>query len=188
VTPPAGAEDDLYEIGGEVAFRWDKRSAQVAGGAVVRVATAPGPGTSKLSDMAWTRAVNHLGPVERDTSNGDAAAGDGLPITIEGVVHAKGLGAHAPADIEFFTARRCSKVRFLGGIDDEVGPNGSVQFEIWADGERVARSGVVTGSQPAAEVTASVTNARYVRLVVTNAGDNAYFDHADLADATITCQ
>lgn len=52
---------------------------------------------------------------------------------------------------------------------------------------RVAHSGVVTGAQPAKKVTAAIQGARHVRIVVTNGGDNAYFDHADLADATITC-
>ncbi|GIH63533.1 NPCBM/NEW2 domain-containing protein [Microbispora siamensis] len=187
VTPPAGAPRTAFEIGGRASFGWRGRTAQVSGHAVVQVAEAPARGTTALSDLGWTRATSHLGPVERDTSNGDAAAGDGRPITIEGVRYAQGLGAHAPADIEFYVARRCSEVRFLGGVDDEVGANGSVQFEVWADGERVARSGVITGSQPAVRVSAAVRDARYVRLVVTNAGDNAYFDHADLADATITC-
>jgi alpha-galactosidase len=135
--------------------------------------------------------TSHLGPVERDTSNGDTPAGDGRPITIEGTVYPKGLGGHAPADIEFYVGGRCSTVEFFGGVDDEVdvptAKQGSVEFQVWADGEIVTRSGVVTGAQPAKKVTASVKGATFIRLVVTNSGDNAYFDHADFADAKITC-
>lgn len=174
VTPPPGAEQKPYDVVA-TAGQW-------TAAAVVRVAAAPGSGTSFLSDLAWTKAANHLGSPKKDTSH------DGRPITLDGVAHAKGLGAHAPADIEYYLAKRCSAVEFVAGVDDEVGASGSVDFEVWADGERVARTGVITGAQPARKVTASVDGARYLRLVATNAGDNAYYDHADFADATVTCR
>ncbi|WP_460783071.1 NPCBM/NEW2 domain-containing protein [Nonomuraea fastidiosa] len=167
----------------EIEFRQGERTAT----AVIMVAKGPGPGTTYVSDLEWTAVKNHFGPVEKDTSNGDQAGGDGRPITIEGVRYAKGLGAHAPADIEYYTGGRCTTVQFFAGIDDEVGANGSAGFEVWADGGRVAYSGLITGSMPARKVTANIEGARFVRLVATNGGDNAYYDHVDFADATITC-
>jgi alpha-galactosidase len=193
VTPPAGAAQQDYNLSGTVGFAWgDKKDVGVIDGtAVVHSATAPGPGTTYLSDVPWSTAVNHLGPVEKDMSGGNAAAGDGLPITIGGVTYAKGLGAQAPAEIDYYTAARCSTVTFSAGIDDEVDVpgvvHGSSQFQVWADGELVADTGIVTGDQPPKQVTADVTGARYIRLVATNGGDNAYFDHTDFADAKITC-
>ncbi|WP_248958568.1 NPCBM/NEW2 domain-containing protein [Sphaerisporangium perillae] len=188
LTPPADAPLTGYQIGGTVT--WDG-GPQVASGAGVLLAKAPGPGRTYLSDLPWTVMTNHLGTVERDRSNGDGGTGDGRPLTVEGTVYAKGLGAHAPADIEFYVAGRCSTVEFQGGVDDEVdepaAKHGSVEFQVWADGERTARSGVVTGDRPAKKVTASVQGATYIRLVATNGVDNAYWDHADFADATITC-
>ncbi|WP_188187927.1 NPCBM/NEW2 domain-containing protein [Nonomuraea sp. SYSU D8015] len=180
VTPPADAAPGNHQV----TFAQGDRTAT----AVVTVATAPGPGRTFLSDVAWTSARNHFGPVEKDTSNGERAAGDGRPITVEGVRYAKGLGAHAPADIEYYTAGRCSTVEFQAGIDDEVGTAGSAGFEVWADGGRVAYSGLLTGAMPARKVTASIEGARFVRLVATNGGDNATSDHVDFADATITCK
>ncbi|TMR90680.1 NPCBM/NEW2 domain-containing protein [Nonomuraea basaltis] len=180
VTPPAGAASQNHDL----TFSQGGRTAT----AVVTVAKAPGPGRTYLSDLAWTSAKNYFGPVEKDTSNGERAAGDGRPITIEGVRYAKGLGTHSPADIEFYTAGRCSSVEFQAGIDDEVGAAGSAGFEVWADGGRVAYSGLLTGTMPARKVTASVEGARFVRLVATNGGDNATSDHADFADAAITCE
>lgn len=179
VTPPATAGPKNYDL----TFTQGGQSAV----AVVTVAGAPGSGRTYLSDLAWTTAKNYFGPVEKDTSNGDKAAGDGHPLTIEGVRYAKGLGTHAPAEIEFYTAGRCSTLEFQAGIDDEVGAAGSADFEVWADGGRVAHSGVVTGSMPAHKVTAPIAGARYIRLVATNGGDNATSDHADFADAAITC-
>jgi hypothetical protein len=54
-----------------------------------------------LSDLTWTSATNGWGPVEKDTSNGSIAAGDGRRITLNGVEYGKGLGVHAPAEITF---------------------------------------------------------------------------------------
>ncbi|MCG5216413.1 NPCBM/NEW2 domain-containing protein [Streptosporangium sp. KLBMP 9127] len=184
VTPPADAAHADHELTAAAAFD----GGQVPGAAVVRIARAPGSGTTYLSDLTWTSVKNHLGPVEKDASNGEGGAGDGRPLTIEGVRYAKGLGAHAPAEIEYYTAGRCAAVEFLAGIDDEVGGAGSARFEVWVDGGRVAHSGLITGAGPAAKVTASVEGARHVRLVATNGGDNAYSDHVDFADATITCR
>ena len=68
----------------------------------------PGPGTTYISDLTWTSADNGWGPVEKDMSNGEQAAGDGGPITIGGVVHPKGLGAHAASDIHYNIGNACS--------------------------------------------------------------------------------
>ena len=72
-------------------------------------------------------------------------------------------------------------------MDDEKGANGTVAFEIWADGTKVASTGVLTNAMPAQPVTADVTGAQVVRLVVTDGGDGIDSDHADWADAQLTC-
>ncbi|GAB2859065.1 NPCBM/NEW2 domain-containing protein [Lentzea nigeriaca] len=56
-----------------------------------------------VSDLNWLRSTNGHGPVEIDTTNGEAKQGDGGPITIRGKVFPKGLGTHAPAQIEYYT-------------------------------------------------------------------------------------
>ena len=55
----------------------------------------PPAGTDAVSDLPFLSATNGWGPVERDTSIGEQAAGDGHPITIDGVTYAKGLGTNA---------------------------------------------------------------------------------------------
>src|SRR5881397_2304052 len=74
-----------------------------------------------LSDLPWTYMANERGPVERDSSNGDAGAGDGQPLRLDGVTYAKGLGASAPSAIEFRLNGACSTFTVDLGIDDEVG-------------------------------------------------------------------
>ena len=53
--------------------------------------TVPGQAVY-VSDLTPTQATNGWGPVELDTSNGEQPAGDGNPITLNGVVYTKGLG------------------------------------------------------------------------------------------------
>ncbi|MGW2645950.1 NPCBM/NEW2 domain-containing protein [Streptomyces sp. NPDC001393] len=151
------------------------------------VVVRPPTGTSYLSDLPWLSATNGWGPVERDTSNGESDAGDGHPITIGGTVYAKGLGAHAPSDVSFYTGKACDRVTADVGVDDEKGTKGTVTFEIWADGTKVASTGVLTNAMPAQPLTADITGAQVIDLVVTDAGDGNDSDHADWADARLTC-
>lgn len=151
------------------------------------VVVPPPSGTSYLGDLPWLAATNGWGPVERDTSNGESAAGDGNPITLGGVVHAKGLGVHAESSVDYYTGGACETVTAEVGVDDEKGANGTVAFEIWADGTKAAATGVLTNAMPARPLTADVSGAQVVRLVVTDGGDGIDSDHADWADARIGC-
>src|SRR6266508_1302018 len=72
--------------------------------------TPPPSGTSQLSNLSWVGAVNGWGPVEKDRSNGEKAAGDGKMLTIGGQTFAKGLGTHALSEVTYFLGSRCSTV------------------------------------------------------------------------------
>ncbi len=143
--------------------------------------------TRYLSDLTWTSATNGWGPVERDTSNGDSAAGDGLPIQLNGVTYPKGLGVHAPSDVRFPLGGACSTFQAAIGVDDETGAEGSVNFQVWADGAQLFGSTLMTGATATALVNVDISGRNELRLVVTDGGDNVGFDHADWADARITC-
>ncbi|HET9613196.1 MAG TPA: NPCBM/NEW2 domain-containing protein, partial [Candidatus Limnocylindrales bacterium] len=143
--------------------------------------------TSYLSDLAYTVVANGWGPVEKDTSNGEQAAGDGKPITLNGTVYAKGLGAHAASDVRYAMNGTCTSFSVKVGVDDEVGTNGSVVFQIFADGTKLADSGLMTGATATQALTVNVTGKTTLQLVITNGGDNMNYDHGDWADAQITC-
>lgn len=188
VTAPPGTPTGPYHLTLRASYR------SPAGAAVTStlpltasVVVRPPAGTSYLSDLTWLSAASGWGPVERDTSNGESDAGDGHPITIGGTVFTKGLGAHAPSDISFYTGKACEKVTADVGVDDEKGTRGTVTFEIWADGTKVASTGVLTNAMSAQPITADVTGAQVVHLVVTDAGDGNDSDHADWADARLSC-
>ena len=145
-------------------------------------------GTSPyLSDRAWTTATNGWGPVERDASNGEDRPLDGRTLAIAGTTYARGLGVHAASDVRFPLGGTCSTFTAQVGVDDEVAPRGTVVFQVWLDGVKAYDSGTVRGGQAAKAVSVAVTGKNELRLVVTNAGDGSSSDHADWADAKITC-
>jgi alpha-galactosidase len=146
----------------------------------------PPTGTRYLSDLQWQSATNGWGPVERDHSVGNQAAGDGKTLTINGTTYGKGLGAHAASDVRYRLDGRCTLVSADVGVDDEKAA-GTVVFQIFRDGTKVADSGTMTATAAAKRLTADITGGNELRLVVTDAGDGIDNDHADWADAKVTC-
>ena len=140
-----------------------------------------------LADAPFTYAENRLGPIERNSSNGEGAAGDGQPIRIAGQEFSRGLGMHAPALVRFRLGGLCSRFTASVGVDDEEDGLGSVTFEVWADGEKLFDSGVVTGGTPARVVDLSVAGRNDLRLLVGRAGDGSVSDHGDWGDARLFC-
>ncbi|WP_225847565.1 NPCBM/NEW2 domain-containing protein [Streptomyces sp. HPF1205] len=190
VDVPAGTATGTYDLSGTVTYTrgGGKGAVTVPLAGRITVAVPPPAGTSYLSDLPWLSASNGWGPVERDTSNGETAAGDGRPITLGGTVYAKGLGVHAPSDVAYYTAGTCTSLTATVGIDDEkMNSKGSVEFEVLADGKKVADSGIVTSTTGGHPLTADITGAQTVDLVVTDGGDGNDSDHADWAGAQITC-
>ncbi|MCN9240342.1 NPCBM/NEW2 domain-containing protein [Streptomyces sp. RY43-2] len=188
VTVPEGTATGAYDLTLRTDYRAPNGVRASSEVPVTATVVAPPPhGVSYLGDLPWLSTVNGYGPVERDTSNGESAAGDGHPITIGGTVYAKGLGVHAESDVAFYTGGLCSTVSARVGVDDEKGGAGTVAFEIRADDTKAAATGVLTNAMPAQQLTADVTGAQVVHLVVTDGGDGIDSDHADWADAKLTC-
>ncbi|MEW1926143.1 NPCBM/NEW2 domain-containing protein [Streptomyces sp. NPDC088360] len=188
VSAPQGAAPGAYDLTLKTSYRSPGGTrAQSVLPLTAHVVVAPPAGNSAVSDLPWMSAVNGWGPVEKDTSNGESAAGDGNPLTIGGVVHAKGLGVHAASSVEYYTGASCEKVSAKVGVDDEKDPKGTVTFEIWADGKKAASTGVLTNADAAKSLSADVSGAQIVRLVVTDGGDGRDSDHADWAEPVLSC-
>ncbi|MGW7052488.1 NPCBM/NEW2 domain-containing protein [Streptomyces sp. NPDC054887] len=148
---------------------------------------APGTGVHQLSDLTWTSQINGWGPVERNLSNGEQAAGDGRALTINGTSYTKGLGVHAASEITYFLGGNCTSFTAQVGVDDEVATNGSVVFQAFRDGVKVADSGLLTGADAARSLSANVVGGKELKLVVTDGGNGKPHDHADWADAKLSC-
>ncbi|MGC4095007.1 MAG: NPCBM/NEW2 domain-containing protein [Polyangiaceae bacterium] len=147
-------------------------------------------GTAFLSDLPWLYAANATGPVERDTSNGSRPAGDGKPLTLRGKVYEKGLGTSAASKLIYRLANKCSRFNATVGVDDEANGDGSVQFQVWADGEKLYPADALetlTGKDPARVIDVDVTGKYRLTLLVTSARDGSVSDRADWAEARVTC-
>jgi hypothetical protein len=149
-------------------------------------AAGGGSTTSYVSDLTPTSSTNGWGPVEKDRSNGEQGTGDGRTITLNGTTFAKGLGAHAASDVRYALSS-CTSFTAQVGVDDEVGTNGSVVFQVFGDSTKLYDSGVMTGATPTKSVNVDLTGKTQLGLVLTNGGDNVNYDHGDWADAKITC-
>ncbi|MDH6109776.1 DNA-directed RNA polymerase specialized sigma24 family protein [Kitasatospora sp. MAP12-15] len=137
--------------------------------------------TTALSTRTWTSSQNGWGPVQVNRST------DGHALTIHGTVYDQGLGAHAPSEVDYNLGGTCTTLSVDVGIDDEVGANGSVVFQIYRDGTEVADSGLMLVGQPAKHLTADLTGAAQLRLVVTDGGNGNNSDHSDWGGPLITC-
>jgi alpha-galactosidase len=146
-------------------------------------------GTTYISDMSWQASTNGWGPAERDRSNGEQAAGDGRTLTMAGTTYAKGVGGHAAGTIDVNLGGRCSTFAADVGVDAEVGSGrGSVTFSVLGDGATLATTPVKTGGQAATSLSVNVSGRTTLRLAIGNGGDNINYDHADWANARVTCQ
>lgn len=96
--------------------------------------------------------MNGWGPVERDSSVGEQAAGDGRTITIAGASHAKGPGTNALSDIQLYLGGNCSRLTAEVGVDDETGGAGTVTFSVIADGRTLVTTPTVRGRQAAVPI------------------------------------
>ncbi|MGW2474364.1 NPCBM/NEW2 domain-containing protein [Streptomyces sp. NPDC001665] len=188
VTAPAGAAPGGYDVALTAQYR-SPTGERIRSAVPFRahVVVPPPAGGGYLGDLPVLSASNGYGPVEKDTSNGESAAGDGHPLTIGGQVYTKGLGVHAASSVEYYAGGACDTVTAQVGVDDEKGAKGSVAFEIWADGTKAASTGVLTNAMAPQPLSADVTGARVVRLVVTDGGDGVDSDHGDWGDLRITC-
>ncbi len=130
-----------------------------------------GGGVRYLSDMPATAAINGLGPVERNASNGSKLRGDGSRMLLDGKIHKQGLGVAGNSEITFNLAGKYTGFFSNFGIDDRAGKHGSMTFEVWADGTKIYDSGTMTALTPSKWRKLNVTGVQTLKLVTTDAGD-----------------
>lgn len=191
-----GASGTAHDLWSDTPLPTDSRGLSVAipghDAVALRVtgiepALPTGRGRAYLSDLRPTYVTNGYGPIELDRTNGEAEALDGGPIRLRGAAYDKGLGVHGPSLVRYRLGRACTRFVADVGIDDDQTGKGSVEFEVWADGERLFQSGLLTGSSPVRAVSVDVTGRRELRLFVGIGGDEYGFDHALWAGARLEC-
>ncbi len=138
------------------------------------------PVTTYLSSLTWASATTGYGTIQKDKSI------NGLTITLNGVTYTKGIGTHALSKIVYNLAGQYTSFVSDVGLDDEVGDEGSVDFQVLGDGKVLFDSGIMGGLSATQSFNINVTGVQQLTLVATNgvAGD-IDFDHADWAGARL---
>src|SRR5262249_27794802 len=139
-----------------------------------------------LSDLVPASAVNGWGPYERDKSNGENAANDGRTLTLNGVTYAKGLGVNANSTLIYNLNGQFAQFLSDIGVDDEVGANGNVDFQVFADNVLMYDSGAMTGNSATKSIAINVMGKNVLKLVVSGVNNNASYAHGDWANARLT--
>jgi hypothetical protein len=150
------------------------------------VTTPAAPNALYLSDLAWVSATNGWGPVERDTNVGGSSAGDGTAIKLAGVTYSKGLGTNATSDIVYNLAGGYQSFMSDIGVDDKQTVDGTVVFQVFADGTLIYDSGIMTAASATRSINLNVAGVQSLRLHVGDGGDDESYDWADWADAKLT--
>lgn len=183
---PVNPSGDKVSLSANVSYftAWGTRKLTAdAGGPVV---TPLPSGVTPMSKAPFVVSENGWGPVERGTSNGENQAGDGNPITINGQVYPDGLGAHAPSLVRVYLGGGCTSFSSVVGLDDEFA-TGSITFEVHGDGKTLASTDVLRHGAPAQTLNVPLKGVQVLDLVVTDGGDGNNTDHADWANAAVTC-
>jgi hypothetical protein len=187
VTAPSGDLPSASLLTATASYLQRSESQSLSDTRVVRALPSPPTSDSFVSDLPFFSATNGWGPVERDTSNGEQAAGDGRPITLNGVVYAKGLGTNSISDVALYLGGHCTRFTAVVGVDDEQGSAGSVTFSVVSDGRTLVTTPVLTGSSASVNLDVDITGTQLLDLVVGDGGNGNGNDHGDWADAKISC-
>ncbi len=184
VTIPSDTPTASYQFAAVVSY--------TVGGATghagtVRPLTVRSTGDQYVSDLPLVSSTNGFGPVERDMNVGGTGSGDGGPITLRGTVYPKGLGTNAVSSVVIDVGGACTSFSSDVGVDDSAAGKGSVTFTVLADGVQVAGTGTLTGTSAVAHVTANITGAHTLTLLVGDAGDGNGHDNGDWAGAEVHC-
>ncbi|AOS61161.1 NPCBM/NEW2 domain-containing protein [Actinoalloteichus hymeniacidonis] len=198
MTPPEGVEAGDVEFAVDAVHGRGSKATRVTEQTEVQIVSAPA-GDVFVSDLPFLTAENGVGPVERDQSNGAIGRNDGHPLTVDGVTYEKGLGTMAPSETTLYLGGECARFAASVGIDDRApqssqnrpddgrGDGGDVVFQVWADDEKVWDSGLVSSGEGARDMDVHLNDAETLRLVVTDGGDENWWDYADWGQARLTC-
>lgn len=112
---------------------------------------------------------------------------DGNPIQIDGNTFEHGFGTHATSVLRIRLNGAATKFESLVGVDDEVEDRKepSARFMIMVDDEIAARTPVMHAGDDPRHLSAELTDAEQMTLIVTDGGDSKDYDHADWAGALL---
>ena len=112
---------------------------------------------------------------------------DGNPLRMGGTAFARGVGTHANGIIVIDLKKSVDRFDATVGVDDESkSTKGAVVFTVWADGKKLADSGVMRGGDAPKAIGVDLRGKSRLWLWAEDAEDGIDSDHADWCDAKFT--
>jgi len=139
------------------------------------------------AETVWVDELD-LSPIVQDYGKPTSKTSlDGHKLAIAGRTYERGFATHAES---WFAVRLDGKGRTFSaevGLDDEVQgrPGGTAEFVLIGDGKKLWSSGLMRVGDAALACRVDVAGVKLLELVVTDGGDNNYYDHADWAEAKV---
>jgi len=147
----------------------------------------------KLTNLTWESATTGWGTITKNKSI------SGGTLNVKGVTYANGIGIHAKSIIFFPIPAGYTRFKTFAGLDNggaSQAGGATVEFSVATqdptlrnvDVDRtIANTGRIsrTCQRAGKAVAADITGATKLYLVVTDAGDNFNYDHADWINPTI---
>ena len=139
-----------------------------------------------LSDYDWTSASTTWSRVRKDGSPSENI----IRLTDENgqeVQFEKGLGTHARSVVKYdLTDKEAAFFSSYVGVDRAMyGSVGSVAFEVWLDGEKVAETDVINSRDAMEYIEVNIAGAKELMIVATDGGNGNGSDHAVWGDAKL---
>ncbi|MDP4277258.1 MAG: NPCBM/NEW2 domain-containing protein [Bacteroidota bacterium] len=140
-----------------------------------------------LTNLTWEYASAGWGSVTKNKSI------SGSTLTVNGTTYTNGIGTHAQSVICYQLPDSCVRFKAFAGLDNGgTSQTGGATVEFLVANQdptvrdvdpdkAIANSGRIsrTSQRAGKQLTADITNATKLYLVVTDAGDNFNYDHAD---------
>ena len=155
-------------------------------GSAVAVEQAPNDYLSDVLDECVVVQTQSWGELGIDTAVKPTDGRAPMPLRIKDTNFSKGLGHHASGEIVVDLGGDCALFSAEVGVQWQGGnTSGSVQFQVYVDGNPRFDSGIMREQDVPRKVEVPLEGAETLRLVVTDAGDGIACDCADWADARL---
>jgi len=119
-------------------------------------------------------------------ARGQTAPPQPLTLSLGGTPYPHGVALQVNADLAIDLGGRASRFIAMVGIDDDrKAGQGTVTFEVWLDGRKVADSGLIKSGDAPKLLTADLAGAKRLILSVGDGGDGTLDDNADWGGAVI---
>jgi len=110
----------------------------------------------------------------------------GEPLMLGDAKYAHGVGVRAVSELLIDLKGCAAQFDAVAGLDEDTTGSGAVAFEVWTEKGKAAETGALRKGDKSKSLSVDLAGARYLLLLVLDAGDGTRFVRADWAGALLT--